>query len=543
VKRKPKNPLALAALAGLLSAGLANAAPLVDLQILGSTSGTAGTYGSVVPAGTPGSQIYYEVVAQSAPSGTTNTNTNTTAGKTPNGKTDSFSSIPYITLSGLGSGTGTFASSAIASRVSGGVSQDPGTSGSSSLNFRISTAFFDGINGNVNDDSQMLLLSGTYTVGTGPSSISGSYDSGSATPSGSIRLAGSLQSITAATETTSGDPILGYTPLTFSLAWSGSISDVWDVNTTANFTGQNYTDGKIVSFGDYAADGTTAVQHVGISIANGGVSPASVSFINSIANTYQFTDVDGTNGIGGAASVSVTGGGTIIFSSPNNYSGGTFISAGTLKAASGSLNSTGAITIGTSGKLYVGDGSSSVPSALATGAQTWVGGGSYCAKVDGNGTADLLAIGTAQDSTGGALTLSGASLSTPFTIVAQAGDIALGTASEKWELAAFNSTITGYIGTLPSRSTPSVPVDSQFILDTSALSEPSSDFSLSLVELSSGHDALYLNYTNYTAAPEPGTAVLILVGAMQTLLGRRRRRFGKAAGAPYRPTGSKNLVE
>jgi autotransporter-associated beta strand protein len=318
----------------------------------------------------------------------------------------------------------------------------------------------------------------------------------------------------------SSDPYLGLTQLTLdpsSLTWDGGGGNGnWDINTTANFSGHQYTDGSVVTFGDTSATGGSVSNTNPITIASGGVQPSSVTFTNLTA-IYKF-QTSGTIGIGGDGSVSITGGGTVILSSPNIYSAGTFITSGTLKAASGSLNSTGAVTIGASGKLYVGDGSSSA-GTLSTGAQTWTAGGCYLPKVSGDGTADLLTIGTSVDPVGGTLTLNGTGA---FDIVPQVGAVALGQTSEHWELAAFNSTITGYTGTLPSATgvANGAGVNSQFALNTSALSEPGADFSLSLVELPSGDDALYLNYTG---TPEPSTGMLIIAGGA-TMLHRRRRK-------------------
>ena len=135
--------------------------------------------------------------------------------------------------------------------------------------------------------------------------------------------------------------------------------------------------------------------------------------------------------------------------------------------------------------------------------------------MDGNGNADLLSIGGGT----GILTLSGSSA---FNILAQLGDVALGDSAEQWELAAFSS-LSGYNGTLPTATgvAQGVPADSQFALDTGALDSGASSFSLSLVQLSTGHEALYLDYSG---APEPSTALLIFAGAAPFLYGRRRAR-------------------
>jgi autotransporter-associated beta strand protein len=123
------------------------------------------------------------------------------------------------------------------------------------------------------------------------------------------------------------------------LLWDGHASNSWDT-ASLNFTNGTaaFSNGTAVTFGDFAADGATPVQNTNIIIAGGGVQPSLVTFTNSTA-TYQFTDADTANGIGDSGgtptSVTISGGGTVIFSSPNSYSGGTSISAGsTLSVAS-----------------------------------------------------------------------------------------------------------------------------------------------------------------------------------------------------------------
>ena len=60
-----------------------------------------------------------------------------------------------------------------------------------------------------------------------------------------------------------------------------------------------------------------------------------------------------------------------------------------------------------------------------------------------------------------------------------------------------------------------------FHLDTSALGEPSADFSFTLVPNGDNTDNLLLNYQ---ALPEPTNVTLVVAGAIP-LLGRRPRRI------------------
>jgi hypothetical protein len=63
-------------------------------------------------------------------------------------------------------------------------------------------------------------------------------------------------------------------------------------------------------------------------------------------------------------------------------------------------------------------------------------------------------------------------------------------------------------------------------LDTSALGEPSTDFSFSLAPNGDGTDNLFLNYQGL---PEPGSAALFGLGIAAPLLGRRKRPPRKPA--------------
>jgi autotransporter-associated beta strand protein len=494
-KLKPRSIVAAAAIAALAMSRSAHASPEFDLQILGSTTQN-GTYTSSLSDVAPGSVIYFNVVGQSASIGTTNSNT----GDTPDGSTDAVSSLPTFSLS---DGNGTFQSTALGTslnNIAGGASA--GTAGGSSLSVRLISTF-------TNDDSQLLLLTGSFKTG---SVNPGMTATDSLIDSGIMKIAGSVVAITTTTgsETEqSNDPLVGYTPLTFNLAWSGGVNGSWD-DTTTNFGGVAYSDGSAVIFGDTYPGGVVAHTNP-IAITPGGVLPSSVTFTNTTANTYKFTTT-GTVGIGGTGGVYITGGGTVIFASPNTYSGGTYISSGTLQVVNGGLLSTGAVTIGAAGKLAIGSGASLVPSALTTGAQTWTAGGTYAPKLDPGNAADLLNIN-------GNLTLSGAGA---FQITAAAGDTMLNPqSSESWEIANITGSLVGYTGPAPTAA--GVNPGSQFALSVpSALftnDNPSGSFSMSL-EVVNGNDELF---AVYNAAPEPGTGVLVLGGLVPFLLGRRRR--------------------
>ena len=205
----------LAALAALGLGGLAKASPLVTLSVLGSSTGTAGSYTSSLTGIAPGTTLYYEVVAQFAAANTSNTNT----AKKPNGSTDSINSLPTFTLADNG---GLFLSSNLPSTWSGGSGASAGNNGTPAgvvSSWSGSAASVTAIRviaspGNfVSADSQVVLLTGQFTTAAGTTGITASTDG--TTYSGSIKLAASPQAITTASET-STDHLVGYAGLSVS---------------------------------------------------------------------------------------------------------------------------------------------------------------------------------------------------------------------------------------------------------------------------------------------------------------------------------------
>ena len=81
-----------------------------------------------------------------------------------------------------------------------------------------------------------------------------------------------------------GVGVINEAPTIAPVTWSGNTSGVWDA-TTANWQGSaKYQDGDPVTFDD-SGNATSPIF-----IQSGGVNPASVSFNNSAANTYTFTN-------------------------------------------------------------------------------------------------------------------------------------------------------------------------------------------------------------------------------------------------------------
>jgi len=111
---------------------------------------------------------------------------------------------------------------------------------------------------------------------------------------------------------------------------AGSVSGTWN-NTSGNWTGGSpvnnlYKSGDTANFDDISG-GASGL----ISVTSGGVQPLN-TIINNSNTSYSFTDADGANGIGGGGSLTKNGNGTAELKSPNSYSNGTVINAGTLIA-------------------------------------------------------------------------------------------------------------------------------------------------------------------------------------------------------------------
>ena len=148
--------------------------------------------------------------------------------------------------------------------------------------------------------------------------------------------------------------ISGSTPVLFpanGLTWTGATNNNWSVSAAdTNWTGgAAFTNGTGVNFDDTAVGNTT------IKIAAGGVQPSTVLFNNNV-NSYSFSG----GAISGTASVTLSGSGTVTFNSPNTYSGGTFVNAGTLVDTNGAALGSGVVTIGPPGTVQFTSANASI---------------------------------------------------------------------------------------------------------------------------------------------------------------------------------------
>ncbi len=218
--------------------------------------------------------------------------------------------------------------------------------------------------------------------------------------------------------------------------WTGINGATWDNSTTANFatnlfsaaltTGTEAAAIAIVPniyFADayYNSNATTAVTQSSITIAAGGVSAPNVNFINNALN-YTLAGADAI-GITGSSAVYVEGTGTVNLTTANTYTGGTFVSAGTLQlSGTATLGAaTAALTV-SGGTLDLGGSTQTVGALNAVGGTlrngtvvpssvtgTNAGAAAISAAISGSARVTMNGSGT--------LTLSGANTYTGGTIV------------------------------------------------------------------------------------------------------------------------------
>ena len=160
------------------------------------------------------------------------------------------------------------------------------------------------------------------------------------------------------------------------LTWTGATNGTWSLaSSDANWSGPTtYSDNTGVTFSDSGANHN-------ITIASGGVQPASVTFIN---NTTSYTLSGGP--IGGPASVTLSGSGIVAFANSNTYSGGTTIGGGILNvnadAALGAVPALPATNVTFSGNGTLQAGAATV--SLSANRSVAINGG-FTATIDTQG--------------------------------------------------------------------------------------------------------------------------------------------------------------
>lgn len=143
-----------------------------------------------------------------------------------------------------------------------------------------------------------------------------------------------------------------------SLVWSGTNGSAWDLNVTTNWLNGANADGffnlDTVRFDDTSTNGNVTITGV--------VQPAAVLVTNT-SRTYTI----GGGVLGGIASLTKSGSGTLILNSSNSFTGGTVVNGGTLQlVTSGYAGGVNPITLN-GGTLYLnGVGTGTTITSLGT---------------------------------------------------------------------------------------------------------------------------------------------------------------------------------
>jgi fibronectin-binding autotransporter adhesin len=307
---------------------------------------------------------------------------------------------------------------------------------------------------------------------------------------------------------------------------------VGDANNTT-FAGVISASGSLIKANSGSLTLSGVNTYTGSTTVSGGSLLLSTSTTNNIAKSTTITvgttassaavlDVTGVTGTGGFALASgqtLRGTGTV---------------NGTLTVASGST-----ITAGPDGLT---------PGALSTGAQVWSGGGAYTWKLKNLGaaganpmTGDSGTNGSGQNSSGGTagsdwdlvtmstLDISNAGVTSAFTLSPTGTVSTAPYAQYSWIIAQATGSATAI--NLPAGMTqgenllankPSGGAANAFILTTNGFTDSGGlgTFTLEAVTIGSNDDLVL----DYNAAPEPGTALMVLGGIAPMLLARRRRK-------------------
>ena len=183
------------------------------------------------------------------------------------------------------------------------------------------------------------LASGNYTLFSYGGSLTG--NASNLTIGGAS--SGTTRQVFTIDTATSGSVLLNVSGSPASLIWTGTNNSNWDlITTTNNFSGaadNRFYNLDTVAFDDTATTGTVALA--------GSLAPTSVTVNNSSLN-YTFS---GTGAIGGTASLTKSGSGTLEIVNENTYSGGTTINGGTLQLGTGGITGSIAGNVTNNGAL------------------------------------------------------------------------------------------------------------------------------------------------------------------------------------------------
>jgi autotransporter-associated beta strand protein len=143
------------------------------------------------------------------------------------------------------------------------------------------------------------------------------------------------------------------TATSYSTAIWAIANGVWDINTTFNWTNAagspiTYQEGNAVVFNNPSSASTVTL--------NTAVNPAALANGVAVNNTANYI-VTGTGAIAGSGGLTKAGSGELTLATANTYSGGTTLSAGTIRASTtDSALGTGPLTVTASAKLATANG-------------------------------------------------------------------------------------------------------------------------------------------------------------------------------------------
>jgi autotransporter-associated beta strand protein len=198
---------------------------------------------------------------------------------------------------------------------------------------------------------------------------------------------------------------------------SGNPLTTWDINSSMNwnFGGAKYLQYATNSYGDSVIfdDMLYTASDANITL-NSTVVPSSVIFNNS-STPYSIT---GSGGIGGTASLTISGNGSVFLGTSNSYSGGTVISAGTLSVTDDNAlgASSGAVTLA-GGTLQFSNSTASVRGISITANSTIDVATNATVQLNNN----ISGPGGLTKTDNGTLTLGGSSISMGGRLTVNAG--------------------------------------------------------------------------------------------------------------------------
>jgi T5SS/PEP-CTERM-associated repeat protein/autotransporter-associated beta strand protein len=289
--------------------------------------------------------------------------------------------------------------------------------------------------------------------------------------------------------------------------------------------------GLLTYTGSKASQGTVLIgAFATLSVGDGGTSGSLGGAVENrgalVFNRANSSSFDGV--LKGAGTLTVQGGGTLVMTAINPYTGATRVNSGGIRmdgsatasaftvaagAQVGGTGSLGSLTL--AGTLTPGDGPGSAPAQLTAGATTFAAGGNY--KWEMADATGLAGAGYDTLRVNGRLALS-ATAAQPFTIhlVTLQADFNAGAASHFDPLQNYQFTLASASGAITGFSS------DEFSIDSSGFANAFYGGQWAVSVSASGR-SLMLDYTA-AAVPEPQSLALLLAGLLAVGVKVRRQR-------------------